>query len=251
MGPGAPLRSMTSPRPWYATLAGRRTARRLARVIAPAVHLGPTQRLLALGYPPPILTGLDPTRLERLTILLTHSPPHRWPARGPNHAASARADALPLPPNLYDQALLIHALDEPHPAAVLAETWRILAPASELILVVPNRLGRWLDRGSPFASGQAYTEGELAALLETARFEVRSQRTALGPVPGAGPQRRHREADPFPGQALAQLGQRDVRGRLVHRQDPRAYASRSRSRPTASPPCWSAALRRSAQLNPR
>ena len=175
-----------SPRPWYATLKGRRAARRLARVVAPAVHLGPTQRLLALGYPPPILAGLDPARLERLTILLTHTPPHRWPARGPNHAAAAHADALPLPPNLYDQALLIHALGNADPAVVLAEVWRALAPAGELILVVPNRLGRWLDTGSPFASGQAYTEGELAALLEAARFEVRSQRTALGPVPGAG-----------------------------------------------------------------
>ncbi len=175
------LPTMTpSPRPWYATLQGRRTARRLARVIAPAIRLGPTQRLLALGYAPPILTGLDPARLERLTVLLTTAPPHRWPARGPNHAAACRADALPLPPNLYDQALLIHAIEAADAPAVLAEVWRALAPAGELVLIVPNRLGRWLDPGSPFATGQAYSEGELEALLAAARFEVRSQATALG-----------------------------------------------------------------------
>ena len=171
---------MISPRPWYTTLAGRRTARRLARVVAPAVRLAPTQRLLALGYAPPVLTGLDPKRLERLTVLLTHLPPHRWPARGPNHAAAAQPDALPLPPNLYDQALLIHALDTADPAAILAEVWRILAPAGELVVIVPNRLGRLFAPASPFATGQAYTEAELTALLKAARFEVRSQHTALG-----------------------------------------------------------------------
>jgi SAM-dependent methyltransferase len=172
--------SQPSPQPWYASLPGRRTARRLARVIAPVVRLNPTQRLLALGYAPPVLTGLDPSRLERLTIILTHAPPHRWPARGPNHAAAAQADHLPLPPNLYDQALLVHALDTPDPQAVLAEVWRILAPAGELVLIVPNRLGRLFAPTSPFATGQAYTEGELASVLEQARFEIRSQTTALG-----------------------------------------------------------------------
>ena len=169
-----------SPAAWYATLAGRRTARRLARVIAPVVRLGPTQRLLALGYAPPVLAGLDPSRLERLTVLMPHSPLHRWPARGPNHAAAAHAHALPLPPNLCDQALLIHALDTADPAAILAEVWRILAPAGELLLIVPNRLGRLFAPTSPFSTGEAYSETELAAVLETARFEVRSQHTALG-----------------------------------------------------------------------
>ncbi len=170
-----------TPRRWYATLQGRRTARRLARVIAPAVRLGPTQRLLALGYPPPILTGLDPARLERLTVLLTGTA-HRWPARGANHAAAARADALPLPPNLFDQALLIHALEQTDAAEVLAEVWRVLAPAGELVLIVPNRRGRLFAHESPFVTGQAYTEGELEALLVDARFEVRSQHTALGRI---------------------------------------------------------------------
>ncbi len=169
-----------STRAWYATLKGRRTARRLARVVAPAIRFGPMQRLFALGYAPPILTGLDPSRLERLTVLLTAAPPHRWPARGANHAAATRADSLPLPPNLFDQALLIHALEHADAPAVLAEVWRALAPAGELVLIVPNRLGRWLDPGSPFAQGEAYTEGELDALLSEARFEVRSQHTALG-----------------------------------------------------------------------
>ena len=111
---------------------------------------------------------------------MPHSSPHRWPARGHNHAAATLADQLPLPPNLCDQALLIHALDTADPALILAEIWRVLAPAGELVLIVPNRLGRLFAPASPFAMGEAYSDTELATLLESARFEVRSQHTALG-----------------------------------------------------------------------
>lgn len=169
-----------NPRAYYATLPGRRTARRLARVIAPTIATGGTTRLLAIGYPPAILAGLDPRRFERLALLLT-SAPHRWPARGPNHAAAAAAHALPLQPSTFDQALLVHALEHaPDPARALAELWRVLAPAGTLVVAVPNRLGRWLARRSPFAAGRAYTEGELEAELAAAGFAVTSQTTALG-----------------------------------------------------------------------
>jgi len=90
------------------------------------------------------------------------------------------ADQLPLPPNLCDQALLIHALDTADSAQILAEVWRILAPAGELLLIVPNRLDRLFAPASPFAMSEAYNDTELATLLEAARFEVRSQHTALG-----------------------------------------------------------------------
>jgi len=177
-------------RTWYATLNGRRAARRLARVIAPTVRLGPTARLLALGYAPPLLMGLDPARLERLAVALTGPGPgtaHHWPARGGNHALAADAARLPFAAGLFDQALVVHALEHAEePRAVLRELWRVLAPAGELIVLVPNRLGRWLDPGSPFARGRAYGHDDLDTLLREAMFEPRSQRAALGPGGGVG-----------------------------------------------------------------
>lgn len=175
-------------RRWYSTLKGRRASRRLARLIAPAIRLGPTTRLLTLGYAPPLLVGLDPRRLERLALVI--APPHaahRWPARGPGRALAARPDTLPFAAGLFDQALLVHGLEHaPDPRAALREMWRVLAPAGEIVIVVPNRLGRWLAPASPFAHGRAYGRAELDALLRSAMFEPRAQRTALGLPGGAG-----------------------------------------------------------------
>jgi len=175
-------------RTWYATLNGRRAGRRLARVIAPTVRLGATARLLALGYPPPLLMGLDPARLERLAVALTEPDAvHHWPARGGNHVLAVEAARLPFAAGLFDQALVVHALEHAaEPRALLRELWRVLAPAGELIVLVPNRLGRWLDPGSPFGRGRAYGHDDLDALLRDAMFEPRSQRTALGPGGGVG-----------------------------------------------------------------
>lgn len=175
-------------RAWYATLAGRRTARRLARVVAPTVRLVPTARLLALGYAPPLLMGLDPARLERLAVALTDpGAAHHWPARGANHALAAEAARLPFAAGLFDQVLVVHALEHAdEPRALLRELWRVLAPAGELIVITPNRLGRWLDPGSPFGQGRAYGHDDLDTLLRDAMFEPRSQRTALGPAAGVG-----------------------------------------------------------------
>ena len=196
------------PGAFYATLVGRRTARRLARVIAPTIPLGATQRIAAIGYPPPILSGLDPARVERLALFLTTAKPHRWPARPPNHAAAACPDALPLAPNLVDTALVVHALEHADdPAAVLDEVWRVLAPAGQLVLIVPNRLGRLPGREGPFARGHAWNEGDLDTLLGAARFEVRSQTTALG---GLAPRVRFALAVKTDGHAAAMVGRADA-----------------------------------------
>ena len=177
-------------------------------MIAPAIPLGATQRIVAIGYPPPVLAGLDPARVERLAVLLTTPAPHRWPARPPNHAAAVAPDALPLAPNLIDTAILIHALEHADdPTAALAEVWRVLAPAGQLVLVVPNRLGRLPGRDGPFAVGHAFGEGDLDALLTAARFEVRSQTTALG---GLAPRVRLALAVKSDGHAAAMIGRAEA-----------------------------------------
>lgn len=167
---------------WYATLQGRRVARVLGRIVAPTVRVAPNARLLALGYAAPVLMGFDPARVERLAMAMPGAQgSHRWPARRPNHAIEVDPLALPFAAGMFDQALVIHALEfaEP-PRLLLRELWRVLAPAGQIIVVVPNRLGPWTHLGaSPFGEGRPYGRGQLNRLLADAMFEPYAQRTAL------------------------------------------------------------------------
>ncbi len=176
-------------RAYYTTRDGRRVARQLASIVAPAIRRGPTARLLALGYCAPLLTGLDPSALERLAMVMPDGQgSHRWPPQRPNCALRADEFALPFAEAMFDQALLAHALEfaEP-PRKLLRELWRVLGPAGELVLIVPNRLGVWTHfEATPFGQGRPWGRGELSRLLQEAMFEPVSCRTALVAPPVRG-----------------------------------------------------------------
>lgn len=175
-------------RAYYAGADGRRTARLLAQIVAPAVRTDASARLLALGYPAPLLQGLDPARVERLCMVMpTDQGARAWPRRGPSCAVSAHETALPFVEALFDQALLVHALEFADPPKLLRELWRVLAPAGELILIVPNRAGVWTHfESTPFGQGQPYGRNGLGTLLREAMFEPIAWKTALVAPPVRG-----------------------------------------------------------------
>lgn len=176
-------------RAYYATRDGRRVAKQLAATVAPAIRRGATARLLGLGYCAPLLTGLDPAKLERLALVMPEDMgAHRWPYGTPSCTTRADEFNLPFAEAVFDQALLVHALEfaEP-PRKLLRELWRVLAPASELVLVVPNRLGVWTHfEATPFGQGRPWAKGELSRLLREAMFEPIACRTALVAPPVKG-----------------------------------------------------------------
>ena len=143
-------------------------------------------RALAIGYPPPLLVGLDPRSVERLAVVLTDpASAHAWPVTQPSCALVAAPAQLPFAESLFDGALLVHALEHaPDPHACLRELWRVLAPAGYLVLIVPSRAGRlggWLP--GPFDTGHGFGRRELTALLEDALFEPLSWRSVLAAPP--------------------------------------------------------------------
>jgi SAM-dependent methyltransferase len=168
---------------WYATPPGREAARLLVRAIAPLLNRGSTTRLLALGQTAPVLTRLHGLRHERVAMIVEQ--PVRWPLTLPNRAAVADPERLPFADALFDDALLIHALElVAHPRTVLRELWRVLGPAGRLILIVPNRAGVWARvEALPFGRGHPYGRGGLTRLLEDAMFEVDSWATTLAAPP--------------------------------------------------------------------
>lgn len=176
-------------RAYYATRDGQRVARQLAATMAPAIRRGPHARLLALGYCAPLLRGLDPAQLERLAVVMPEGAGVRlWPRGKPNCAVQADEFSLPFPEAMFDQALLAHSLEfaEP-PRKLLRELWRVLTPAGELVLIVPNRLGLWTHfEATPFGQGRPWGKGELSHLLQESMFEPIACRTALVAPPVRG-----------------------------------------------------------------
>jgi SAM-dependent methyltransferase len=100
----------------------------------------------------------------------------------------ADATALPFGDAMFDQAILCHALEfaEP-PRTVLRELWRVLAPAGEMVLIVPNRAGLWTHfEATPFGNGRPFGRRQLERLLRDSLFEPVAWRTALVAPPVRG-----------------------------------------------------------------
>lgn len=167
---------------WYATPSGREAARHLAVAVRPLLGSGGTARLLALGHAAPVLTRLHGLRHERVAMIAAGA---RWPMTAPSRAAVADPERLPFGDALFDDALLIHALElAERPRVVLRELWRVLAPAGRVVLVVPNRGGFWArSEAVPFGRGHPYGRGGLTRLLEDAMFEVEHWSMALAAPP--------------------------------------------------------------------
>lgn len=168
---------------WYATPGGREAARLLCAAVRPLLTGSGTSRLLALGQTAPVLTRMHGLRHERVAMIV--ETPQRWPLTAPSRSAVADPERLPFADALFDDALLIHALElVEHPRAVLRELWRVLSPAGRVVLVVPNRAGVWARvEALPFGRGRPYGRGTLTRLLNDAMFEVEHWSTALAAPP--------------------------------------------------------------------
>lgn len=95
-----------------------------------------------------------------------------WPVGQPNHSALIDETAWPVETGHIDRLVLLHGLEtSDHPAALLAEAWRVLGPGGRMLVMVPNRAGLWAaSDGTPFGFGRSYTAGQLEAQTREAGF---------------------------------------------------------------------------------
>lgn len=174
---------------YYATPGGRRVARTIATIAAPALRRGGTTRLLAMGHPGPVLGGFNPRSVERLAIVYPDgAEAGTLPGAPTGCACVAEPWALPFAESMFDQALLCHALEHAEPPrTLLRELWRVLAPAGEVVLIVPNRAGLWTHfEATPFGNGRPFGRAQLTRLLQESLFEPVSWKTALVAPPVKG-----------------------------------------------------------------
>lgn len=95
-----------------------------------------------------------------------------WPAGAANHSVLCDEIAWPIDTGSVDRLVLLHGLEtSDHPAALLAEAWRVLGPGGRMLVMVPNRAGLWAaSDATPFGFGRSYTAGQLEAQTRQAGF---------------------------------------------------------------------------------
>ncbi|HET9160607.1 MAG TPA: methyltransferase domain-containing protein [Caulobacteraceae bacterium] len=160
-------------RQFYATPLGAAAREMIGRKIAEAWGDPRGLDFLGVGYATPYLEMHGATARRTVAVMPAAQGVEVWPAEGRNLACLAHETALPFANALFDRVLLIHALEESdNPAALLEESWRVLAPSGRMIVVVASRRGLWSNaEATPFGHGRPYTRGQLESLVREAELE--------------------------------------------------------------------------------
>lgn len=124
------------------------------------------------GFAPPLLRPyLAPVR-RVFALMPGPQGVMAWPSGLPNRSVLCDETAWPIETGSIDRLVMLHGLEtSDHPAALLAESWRVLGPGGRMILIVPNRAGLWAasDR-TPFGFGRSYTSGQIDSQTRAAGF---------------------------------------------------------------------------------
>ena len=168
-------------RDFYTTPLGMRTRGYLRSALVRHLPDAKGMDVAGVGFANPYL-GLWRDSAERLMSFMPATQGCvNWPSHGPNASVLVDEDALPLPNAALDRVLLIHALEfSPHPAKLMDEVWRVLAPGGRMIAVVPNRRGLLarLDT-TPFGHGRPFSKGQMIRLCRDTQFAPTAWSEAL------------------------------------------------------------------------
>lgn len=157
---------------FYATPLGQVACHAVRRHVRRSWSDVKDEVILGLGFTPPYLLPFQQEAQRMLVCMPAQQGVIHWPPQGRNQTFLSDEAELPLPDNSVHRALVVHALENSEQVRpMLAELWRVLAPAGRLIVVAANRRGIWARApSSPFAHGQPYSAGQLRELLTEHSF---------------------------------------------------------------------------------
>ncbi len=138
-------------------------------------------RILGLGFATPYLR-FSLARAERVVALMpARQGSSAWPRESPSRTVSCDPLEMPLADAAVDLIIAVHAFEHIADAReLMRELWRVAAPNSKLILVVPRRRGIWAQSdNTPFGSGNPFSKSQLEKLLRDHSFTPEVWREAL------------------------------------------------------------------------
>lgn len=139
------------------------------------------QSVVGYGFAVPMLR---PYLAEAARVIALMPGPQgvmHWPAGEPNVSVLCEEGLWPLADESVDKLIVLHGLDSSeHPAGLLEESYRVLAPEGRALFIVPNRLSAWARRdGTPFSFARPFTPSQIEARLEYHGLTTQRHVTAL------------------------------------------------------------------------
>jgi len=111
--------------------------------------------------------------MKRLSLQAFHAQ-ETWPAEGQGHYVVAERKQWPYRAEEVDYVVMVHDLEfAEDPDQYLREAWRVLKGEGRLVIVFPNRAGKWARFDTtPFGLGYPYTLEQMDKLLSAAHFSI-------------------------------------------------------------------------------
>lgn len=148
------------------------------------VEMWPTAKgetVVGFGFAVPLLRPYLANAKRVIGVMPAEQGVMPWPAGLDNVSLLCREGLWPVQTGQADKLICLHGLEtSEHPASVLDECQRVLAPGGRAMFIVPNRMGLWARRdGTPFGFGRPYSLGQLEAQLEAFDFIPERHASAL------------------------------------------------------------------------
>ncbi|HID68851.1 MAG TPA: methyltransferase domain-containing protein [Roseibacterium sp.] len=139
------------------------------------------QTVVGFGFAVPLLRPYLKGAKRVIGVMPAEQGVMPWPAGHDNVSVLCREGLWPVQTGQADKLICQHGLEtSDHPAAVLEECQRVLAPGGRALFIVPNRSGLWARRdGTPFGHGRPYSLGQLEAQLKDFDFIPERHSAAL------------------------------------------------------------------------
>ena len=153
----------------------------LARLVGEAWPDLDSMTVVGFGYPLPLMADLASRAYRSVALMPGPQGVIAWPKGEKNVSVLADEGNWPLHDATADRILVLHGLEtSEQPDGLLSECWRVLVSQGRVLFVVPNRSGLWSSNdNTPFGHGRPFTGAQLESLLESHRFEVVGNRSAL------------------------------------------------------------------------
>jgi SAM-dependent methyltransferase len=139
------------------------------------------QTVVGFGFAVPLLRPYLASARRVICLMPGQQGVMAWPVGQPNVSVLCAEAQWPVATGSVDRLLIVHGLEtSEHPAAMLEESQRVLAPGGKALFIVPNRSGLWARRdGTPFGFGRPFSLGQIESQLRDHGFTPERHVAAL------------------------------------------------------------------------